>query len=290
MKQKNLKMLMTTVIFFMGYISYGQTPLPESLQPVPIGTGQPQYIFPFGSNKETNSSDNNNTSSKSSIGGYFKLINNYKTIGIPNNDTEMGKYFINKFSVDAEKGNEEKMFYLALAYRIYLHDEKNEIVWLDKLVAKNNDYALVRRGDLFEDANDVKSCIALYQKAVALNDTVAMVSLAEKYILHVRDEVNKPVELLEAAAAKHNIEACIDLANLFTGMFGKQYPIDYTKAMNLYLKSLRLSEGKKTNSDIAQRSAVMKSIATLYQNGNGVPKNKATSRHWMKKAKATEKD
>ncbi len=49
--------------------------------------------------------------------------------------------------------------------------------------------------------------------------------------------------------------------------------------MNLFLKSLQISEGKQTNHDVySQRSEAMKSIALIYKNGNGVAKDNAAYR------------
>ncbi len=296
---------MITLAFFAGYItsSAQQTTTPTPMVPTPTSLlnnnqypdawSQERYgLKPerFDSRAAFNNSgktysDNSNTNI--TIGEFFSSIDYDKVTGKIKEETEIGKTLINKYGAEAEKGNEQHILYMALTYRIYLHDERNEIVWLDKLVTKNNDYAMMRRGDLFEDAKDINSSITLYEKAVALGNSTAMVGLAEKYIIHVRGEINKPVELLATAAAKNNIEACMELANLYSGMYGKQYPLDHSKAMNLYLQYLQLSDGGQTNSDIlAWRSAAMKTIAMLYKNGNGVTKNNAAYRLWMKKEKA----
>ena len=240
--------------------------------------------------KENGFSYSNNSKINSSIRNFFAGKNYDKIIKNLADEVETGNMLINKNADDAAKGNEEKMLYMALTYRIYLHDPKNEIVWLDKLVSKDNDYAIMRRGDLYEDAKDIPNSIALYQKAVQLGNTTAMVGLAEKYILYERDNVQKPVELFTASVNKNNMEGCMELANLYTGMYGKQYPLDYVKAMNLYLKYLQLTDDINSSKYIfTQRATTMKSIAMLYKNGNGVAKDNSAWRQWMRKSKAEDK-
>jgi|GEM_PF-5166575 len=225
-------------------------------------------------------------STSQTVGNFLRITNFDKTSW---NKTETGKLLVSKYAAEADKGNEEKMMYMALTYRIFLNDEKNEIVWLDKLVAKNNMYALMRRGDLFEDAKNIDNSVILYRKAVASGNDVAMVGLAEKYMLHVKNEIYKPVELLTAAAAMNNAEACMVLGNLYNGIYGKQYPQDYTKAMNFYLKYLQLSDKPLDSDIIAERSKVMESIALMYKNGNGVAIDNTVNRQWIKRSKKEEK-
>lgn len=293
--------MLTVVILGSYIISFCQTTLTPGINTMnpnmdvknaqypDAGTQQRNGLPPNRSDNSQSSWPNaysNNSNTNLTISDFLKGINFDNISRNLNNETETGKMLINKYIADAEKGNEDKMLYMALTYRIYLQDQKNEIVWLDKLVIKNNDYAMMRRGDLYEDANDITNSIALYQKAVQLGNATAMVGLAEKYILHMRNEINKPVELLGAAAEKNNAEACMELANLYTGMYGKQYPLDNVKALNLYLKYLQLSDDTQNNRDVSsQRSTVMKSIATLYKNGDGVTKDNSAHRQWMKKAK-----
>ena len=233
------------------------------------------------------SKENQTSSTGSQAVGNFMKITNFDQTAV--NKTETGKMLLSRYAAEAEQGNEEKMIYMALTYRVFLQDEKNEIMWLNRLVEKNNMYALMRRGDLFEDAKDIHSSIKLYEQAAATGNDVAMVGLAEKYILYVKDEIKKPVELLTAAAAKDNMEACMVLGNLYNGLYGKQYPREYAKAMNFYLKYLQLSD-KQTDSDIIDlRSKIMQSIAVMYKNGNGVAADEKAYRQWMKRSNKEEK-
>jgi TPR repeat protein len=217
-----------------------------------------------------------------SITDFFKETNTYER----NGEKQTGKKIIKKYKAEAEKGNEQNMLYMTLAYRLYLNDEPHEIIWLDKLVAINNEYALMRRADIYEDAKNINKSMQLYQQAVKAGNSVAMVGLAEKYLVYVKEQINKPVELLKAAVEKDNMEAAYMLANLYYGFYGKQYPVDYEKGLSLYLKFLQLSDVKsKDKQVITQRVTVMKNIALFYKNGTGVAKDNAAFELWMKKSK-----
>ena len=251
----------------------------------PNGPDQGLYAYRFNNDADKKENALNNVHSVT-LREFFKTVDLNKFDGDIEKGKRIGNLFINKNSADAEKGDEVKMMYMALTYRVYLKDLENEIVWLDKLVEKGNDYAMMRRGDLYEDEININKSVYLYNKLVSKGNSVAMVGLAEIYILHFRQDIITPVTLLNAAINKNNTEAFIDLANLYSGEYGTQYPQDYKKAMELYLQALKINEEVKYNKEVMiQRRTIMEHIAMLHKNGNGVDKSNAEYRKWMKMSK-----